>query len=235
MSNVKQCSYPKIGTVTYTYRTRSKRVTLRVKKDNSIHVTIPYFVKFSFAESFVLSKSDWIITKLQENLKYFKPILEFKCKYHTVRLQADNNITNRKIVKNGNEILILHPKTIVPTSKGLQELTKKVITEVLRMEAKSYLPHRLKQLSILHGFEYGKVTIRNTKSRWGSCSSKNNISLSIRLMYLPDHLIDYVLLHELCHTREKNHGPNFWKLLDSVSEGNSKTLSKELKKYPITF
>lgn len=233
MNKVKQCTYPHIGTVTYTYRTGSKRITLRVKKDNSIHVTIPFLVKFSFAEEFVISKTDWIVTRLQENLKHSNPIVEFKTKYHIIRLQADSIISRNRVIKRGNEILIYHPTSVEPSSKELQEYAKKVITEVLRAEAKYYLPGRVKELATLYGFEFGHVTIRNSKSRWGSCSGKNNISLSLRLLYLPDNLIDYVILHELCHTKEKNHGPRFWQLLDSVCGGNSKNLSKELKKHPV--
>ncbi|MEW5846191.1 MAG: SprT family zinc-dependent metalloprotease [Bacteroidota bacterium] len=233
MNKVKQCTYPQIGTVTYTYRIGSRRITLRVKKDNSIHVTIPYLVKFSFAEDFVLSKTDWIVSRLHENLKHSKPIVEFTTKYHIVHLQADNNITKNRVIKTGNEIIIFHPISVESTSKGLQEYAKKVITEVLRAEAKYYLPNRVKELAAKHGFGFGNVTIRNSKSRWGSCSGKNNISLSLRLMCLPNDLIDYVILHELCHTKEKNHGSRFWQLLDSVCGGNSKSLSKQLKKHPI--
>lgn len=235
MNRTKQCTYPHIGTVTYTYRTGSKRITLRVKKDSSIHVTIPYLVRFSFAEDFVLSKTDWIRKKIQENAERIKPITEFRSKYHLVRLQAENSLSTCKVLKKGSDVLLLYPSTADPASYNIQSLTKKVITEVLRAEAKYYLPQKLKELATKHNFNYGKVSIRNSKSRWGSCSGKNNISLSLRLMYLPEHLIDYVLLHELCHTKEKNHGPKFWQMLDSVCQGNSKMFSKELKKFLIPF
>lgn len=235
MIRTKQCTYPHIGTVTYTYRTKSKRITLRVKKDNSIHVTIPYPVKFSYAEDFVISKTDWIQKKLKENAERNRPITEFKSKYHLIRLQAESGLTKCKVLKNGTDILLLYPSITDPASNNIQSLTKKVITEILRSEAKYFLPLRLKELAIKHNFTYGKVSIRNSKTRWGSCSGKNNISLSLRLMYLPEHLIDYVLLHELCHTKEKNHGPGFWQLLNTVCQGNSKMLSKELKRFPIPF
>ncbi|HOU73524.1 M48 family metallopeptidase [Tenuifilum sp.] len=235
MNRTKQCTYPHIGTVTYTYRTRCKRITLRVKKDNSIHVTIPYLVKFSYAEDFVISKADWIQKKLKENAERAKPITEFKSRYHLVRLQAESGLSKCTVIKNGTDVLLLYPSTADPASYSIQSLAKKIIAEVLRAEAKYYLPQKLNELATRHNFTYGKVTIRNAKSRWGSCSGKNNISLSLRLMYLPEHLIDYVLLHELCHTKEKNHGPKFWQMLDSVCQGNSKMFSKELKKFPIPF
>jgi predicted metal-dependent hydrolase len=95
---------------------------------------------------------------------------------------------------------------------------------------KSYLSTRLEELSIKHGFKYNKVTIKNQKTRWGSCSGYNNISLNLNLITLPSNLIDYVILHELVHTLIKNHSPLFWSSLDKYV-GNAKSLNKELKKY----
>ncbi|RYF82935.1 MAG: M48 family peptidase, partial [Chitinophagaceae bacterium] len=105
--------------------------------------------------------------------------------------------------------------------------------EALRREAKEYLPLRLLQLAKTHGLQYNNVTIKNTRTRWGSCSSTNNINLSLHLMRLPDELCDYVLLHELAHTIEKNHGPGFWKLLDKIS-GDARGLDRQLKNYRIS-
>ena len=82
-------------------------------------------------------------------------------------------------------------------------------------------------------FVYNKVTIRNQKTRWGSCSGKNNINLNMKLMNIPNHLIDYVILHELVHTKVKNHRPLFWGSLD-IYVGNAKAIDKELKKYSLS-
>ena len=96
--------------------------------------------------------------------------------------------------------------------------------------AKSYLSKRTDELSKKHGFKYNKVTIKNQKTRWGSCSGYNNISLNLQLTSLPSNLIDYVILHELVHTLIKNHSPLFWGSLDKYV-GNARSLDKELKKY----
>jgi len=96
--------------------------------------------------------------------------------------------------------------------------------------ARRKLIHRLEGLAEWHGFEYNKVFIRNQKTRWGSCSSSNNINLNIKLTLLPDELIDYVILHELLHTRIKNHSREFWAELDRLV-GRAKKFAKQLKEY----
>ena len=103
----------------------------------------------------------------------------------------------------------------------------------LREKAKNYLPARLDFLAKEHQFSYSSVKIRKSRTRWGSCSSKKTINLSFYLMLLPEHLADYVLLHELCHTVYMNHGIEFWKLLDRVTGGQARQLRKELRSYHV--
>lgn len=83
-------------------------------------------------------------------------------------------------------------------------------------EAATKIVMRLQELARKHGFNYNRLTIRNQKTRWGSCSVKNNISLNIKLALLPDELRDLVLVHELIHTEIKSHGPKFWQKLESI-------------------
>ena len=75
---------------------------------------------------------------------------------------------------------------------------------------------RLDELATEFGFSYNRLTIRNQKTRWGSCSTKNSLSLNIKLALLPDELKDLILVHELVHTEIKNHGPDFWRKLESI-------------------
>jgi len=101
------------------------------------------------------------------------------------------------------------------------------------VRAQKKLLNRVNELAKAHNFVYNKVSIRNQKTRWGSCSAKNNISLNIKLIRLPGELIDYVILHELLHTRIKNHGQSFWRALDKLA-GNSKACRKKLNQYSIS-
>jgi hypothetical protein len=104
--------------------------------------------------------------------------------------------------------------------------------ERLRAEAKAALPPRLAQLAALHGFTYNKVRIKNNTSNWGSCSELGNINLNLHMMRLPEHLRDFVMLHELCHLRYLNHGPEFHALLESVCPGH-RALARELRTYKL--
>jgi predicted metal-dependent hydrolase len=98
----------------------------------------------------------------------------------------------------------------------------------LRAQAKQFLPKRVEVLAQRYGFAYSKVTVKDIHSRWGSCSSANNLNFSIYLMNLPDDLVDYVILHELCHTVHRNHGAHFWALLDACTGGKARQLSAQM-------
>jgi len=90
---------------------------------------------------------------------------------------------------------------------------------------------RLDYFSKKHNLSYNKTGFRCQKTRWGSCSGKNNISLNVNIAFLSEELQDYVLLHELVHTKVKNHSRKFWAELDKYTQGQAKELSKKLKKY----
>jgi predicted metal-dependent hydrolase len=95
------------------------------------------------------------------------------------------------------------------------------------------LYNRIRELAAMHNYRFAQVTFRNQKTRWGSCSSANNISLNINLARLPQHLSDYVLLHELAHTKVRNHGKDFWQELNDKTDNKARLLDKEISKYPI--
>jgi hypothetical protein len=102
--------------------------------------------------------------------------------------------------------------------------------EIDLVKAQEELFSRLGHFSEKYNLPYSKVAFRCQKSRWGSCSGRNNISLNINIAYLPRELQDYVLLHELCHVRHKNHSKAFWAELDKYV-GDAKSLRKRLRNY----
>ena len=94
--------------------------------------------------------------------------------------------------------------------------------------AKEFLVGRVGELARLHGFKYGRVTVRRQKTRWGSCSAKDNISLNAGLMHLSERARDYVIMHELVHTIHKNHGKRFWRKVEKIM-GDIKDIRRELR------
>ena len=112
----------------------------------------------------------------------------------------------------------------------LQLEKSRKLPDIDRKVARKILCRRIGELAQLHDFVYQRVSIRKQKSRWGSCSSKNNINLNANLLHLPPELIDYVLLHELVHTRVKNHSKDFWDELETVVP-NARQVDRRLKDY----
>ena len=115
-------------------------------------------------------------------------------------------------------------------SMNVQFEKKRRLHEIDRKVARKILCRRIGELAQLHNFVYNRVSIRKQKTRWGSCSTKNNINLNANLLHLPSELIDYVLLHELVHTRVKNHSKDFWDELETVVP-NAKQVDQRLKDY----
>ena len=115
----------------------------------------------------------------------------------------------------------------------LSPAEQKAHVEELRRAAKADLPGRIARLSEVTGLKYEKLSIRASRTKWGSCSGRNHISLSLFLMALPEHLRDYVIIHELCHTVHHNHSPRFHALVDRMVGGNEKALNRELRAFAI--
>lgn len=110
---------------------------------------------------------------------------------------------------------------------------QKIRIEELRRAAKADLPQRIERIARETGLKYEKLSIRASRTKWGSCSGCNHISLSLFLMTLPEHLRDYVIIHELCHTVHHNHSPRFHALVDRLVGGNEKPLNRELRGFTI--
>jgi len=202
-----------------------------------IIVTLPEGFTISSGERFIKTKIDWIIEhnrkikEFEKTYTIFDEHSNFAIRNHLLSVKRVEKSNVKISVKDG----II--KAEIPISKEIRnlEIQKKIrfgITIAMRKEAKHYLPKRVEELSNLFGLHYNELFIKNIKSRWGSCSSKNNINLSIHLMMLPDHLIDYVILHELAHTKIKNHSKEYWLFLNKFIV-NAKTVDKQLRFYKI--
>jgi len=229
--------YESIGDIKIRKSKKAKRVTISIKPIKGVCVTIPYYVSYKTAKKFVELKQNWIVKNLskikllEENITIFNHSTNFKTRKRTLNIVSYNK-SNYKVNLLDNVINIMCPSDIPIDKPSAQTKIRQGIEYALRIEAKEFFPQRVEYLAKIHGFVYKKVFIKNAKTLWGSCSSTNNINLNIHLLRLPDYLIDYVILHELCHTKEKNHKKEFWDLLELVYP-NAREYSKELKNYSL--
>ena len=135
-----------------------------------------------------------------------------------------------KISNEGNQILVQIPQDLAFENQLVQSEIRKTVSKILRKQAKAYLPRRIDFLAEKYGFNFKKLRFSHTGTRWGSCSSSGTISLNIALMNLPHHLIDYVIIHELCHTRQMNHSSKFWQEVEKYCPDYKKCV-QEIKQF----
>ena len=218
---------------------RAKRISLRIKAPKTVTLVVPTNSSIKKGIEFAIEHEKWVTEQLikaeaktKTSLVTITPQSNFSTKQHQFIFKPHQN--EKAFIRLHSEETHLHyPDYWTDNSSMLQDLISIALRETYRKEAKAYLPTRINTLAKEHGFTLGKVSIRDSKGRWGSCSIQKNISLSLSLLKLPYPLIDYILLHELCHTVEMNHGKHFHTLLDKVCNGQSKALNKEVKKYSI--
>jgi len=214
---------------------RANNISISIRPFKGIKVTVPFYVSFSRAEKFVEQKESWLrknidkVRLAESNHTIFDDNTEFRTAGHTLQIERTNQ-DEPGVKISGKVILVSCPVSADIRSGEIQDMIRWGIEAAWRKEAKKYLPERLSELARIHGFEFNRVFIKNNKTRWGSCSSKNNINLSLHLMRLPQHLADYVILHELTHTVHRNHSKQFWRHLDKLT-GDAKMLDKELSQY----
>lgn len=230
--------HAEIGTVIFKKNPRSKRITLKVKIDGTVIVTLPKSVAYKTAEPILHQNLVWVRQQLEkaktrQQAKQISYDTRFQIRHKILQILPHNQ--ERLMVSSENsKIEILVPQTWNLPKKEVQEQLQYVITEVLRQEAKQYLPQRTQVLAKQKGILINAIRVKKVKTRWGSCSSKSNINLSLYLMLLSDDLIDYVILHELAHIKHQNHSAAFWNHLEDLLP-EAKTLDKALNTYRIPF
>lgn len=224
-----------LGTITLRWGTRYKRITLKIVRGELIG-TMPSLRDEPRIMGFIEENRLKLTTKLQQTPP--PAIIDENTDLQTASFRLSILREERKDIALSlqNGLLTLRfPAHIDMAQPPIQQQIREILKNIFRREAKRLLPIRLSLLAGQHGFTYNNLRITSSHTRWGSCSSGKNINLSLYLMQLPWHLIDYVLLHELCHTREMNHSPRFWALMDSVTDNKAKALRAELKKHSIYY
>ena len=222
--------------ITFYKSKRAKNINISIRPFIGVRVAVPRFATYRQAQLFVQSRKLWIkkhtdnMTQYENRQTVFDWNTVFKTKTHQLYLiKSKIEVIKYKITE--SQLIINIPETKNIADNTVQTAIQTAIENTYRLEAKNHLPNRVHELASMHGLSYKKVKINNAKTRWGSCSSTNNINLTLQLMRLPNHLIDYVILHELAHTKVKNHSVTFWNFLDTLTDYNAKKLDKELKTY----
>ncbi len=222
------------GQIFLVTRRTARNITMRVKEDG-LHVTTPpYRSARQILEAIAPFRE-----RLLRNRKLVEPTpfdFNFSITTECFRLRlAPGKLKRFTVRSTEDEVVIFCPENTDFSDGHVQTLVRNAVMRAMKKRAEEYLPPLLDMLSRRFDLPYSKVKITRARSRWGSCSASKVINLSFYLMLLPAHLMDYVLLHELSHTKEMNHGPRFWELLNRMTDGQALSLRKELRNYHTRF
>ncbi len=190
---------------------RARRYIIRVQQDGSVRATVPRVGSIKEARAFAERNADWILKQLQQRREH--PAHSTPWQHGTGILYRGERISLIVSPNHDGHVVQVADQTLhVPHIANLRP----AIERHLRKLAASELTAQTMELAKLHGLTVKRVTIRNQRSRWGSCSRHGTISLNWKLIQMPDAVRDYVIWHELAHTREHNHSQRFWRLVEEL-------------------
>jgi hypothetical protein len=193
---------------------RARKYILRVRPDGSLRVTVPRWGSKAEAQRFVDSHRTWVERERVRLEAEHAPVswrhgTEILLDGERVTLAVSHSATHTTVVYGGRRA----------DARGHADDVRPIVEDDLRAWARKRLVPRLYELAALHGLTVSRASIRNQRSRWGSCSRTGAIALNFRLVQMPPAVCDYVLLHELMHLKQQNHGRRFWRLVESVCPG----------------
>lgn len=204
---VKILVVPEIGPVSLHKRRGQKAIRLSVAPSGGIRVSMPIWVTYGSALRFVISKTEWI--KKQPLISQSLTSGMRVGKSHRLEVIACS-VSRVSASVRGNQIKVNHPHDLSQTHRSVQLAARRGALKALKGEANTLLKARVTQLAAKHNLKFNKINFKFLKSRWGSCSQKQDLTFNVGLLHLPWELIDYVIIHELAHTNVLNHGINFW-------------------------
>ena len=215
---------PDIGPVVFQKRANTSSIRLHVQ-GSRVKVILPARVPYAFAQQFLQSRTRWVL----DNVKPATPIADgaYIGKQHQVKLlRKDISRPSTRITE--KNVVISLPNGLDEDSSEAQRVILKACERSLLNQTTELVIPRLQDLAFEHGFSIKSAKAKRLRSRWGSCDSQKNIILNSYLVQLPWVLIDYVLIHELAHTRHLNHSSDFWSTVSEILP-DYKQLRKQTK------
>lgn len=205
------------GEIVIHKRKGAKSVRIRVGTDGRYLVSAPLYTPLFYIKQVVNSSREQL-RKLAINSSVENPYTEGQVigQSHTLAVVQTQMVAEPQVKTERKRLIVYLPPDHELSETAIQQQIRDEVVKILRREAKAYLPGRLNQIAQAHGFRYERVRFSHAGGRWGSCSSTGTISLNIALMKLTPVLIDYVLIHELSHTRQMNHSPAFWREVEQL-------------------
>lgn len=222
---------PEVGKIFLRKRRGSRSIRIRIDANGKISVSLPYFVPYTMAVEYAKKHDDWIIAEQNKRVRHLYEGMSIG-RLHTLRFMVDRDAIKPRTRVTADEVIVRH--AVSHTHADVQSAAKRASIRALKQQAEHFLPKRLKDIALREGYEYKEIIVKQMKSRWGSCDQDKRIVLNIFLMELPIELIDYVILHELAHTRALNHGPNFWKEFEAHLP-NAKSIRRQLRAFQPTI
>ena len=194
---------------------RAKYIRIKITPPDEIKVVVPCQANAQLAHDFVQQRKHWINKTLLKIDSLSVPTIVIPQQL-LLNLTGECWHINYRPTSYKGAILNTQSQNHLSVEGNIQstEVVFDVLEKWLKTKAKLVFPEKLAELSKEFNLPYHRVTIRGQKTRWGSCSSKQNISLNYKLLFLPEPVVRYVFIHELCHTREMNHSKRFWKLVE---------------------
>lgn len=199
------------GSISYRRSAQARYVRIRISEDGAVRASLPKRAPLRMIHE-LLNASRPEIRKLVNEQK--AKLIQYQSGMkigHSHRLVIEYVAVEQPTKQlRGQELAIQLPESYRLNPEAGRAYVSEHVKKALRREATAYLPRRLRYLADMYGFTYERERFGNQSGRWGSCSSSGTISLNVALMNLPLELIDYVLIHELSHTKQMNHSPDFW-------------------------
>lgn len=202
---------PELGEIIVHKRRGARAVRIRVGTDGRFVASAPTYTPIVYIKQVVKNSRDEL-RNIARNTSVETPYVDSQKigQNHALAVVPTQMVKSPETKVQRERLIVYLPPSRSLDEPGIQQQIRDTVVKVLRREAKVYLPSRLETLAREHGFSYERVRLSHASGRWGSCSSTGTISLNIALMKLPPELIDYVLIHELSHTRQMNHSKAFW-------------------------